>query len=146
MKDWMELAADDFDEKWPYESLILRSKLHQWEAEKTPTNKVFNGNLKDKNYWIWGPPGTGKSRWARSQGEFLNVQIYPKACNKWWGGFQSRLHKIVLFEDFPHDGNYLSQLMKIWADRYEFTGEIKCSSVAINPKDFFNSYIELLYQ
>lgn len=36
------------------------------------------------NYWIWGPPGTGKSFGARSRWPGL----YNKPLNKWWCSYQ----------------------------------------------------------
>lgn len=67
MKDWMSLSKDEFEEKWPYEALHWRRKLIEWEAGPAMKSEVWDGELKQKNLWIWGPPGTGKSRWARSQ-------------------------------------------------------------------------------
>lgn len=135
--DWLHMTQDDFEMKWPVENLMLRNKLRQYESEKQTITKAWDGDLKRKNLWIYGPPGTGKSRWAREQGARWNLPVYPKMANKWWGGYEKRFHKIVLFEDFPKEGQYLAQLMKIWADRYSFIGEIKCSSTIIEPGNFF---------
>jgi hypothetical protein len=44
----------------------------------------------------------------------------------------------VLIEDFPapaYDG--MAHLLKIWGDRYTFTGEIKNSAIAVDPGRFF---------
>lgn len=134
MHDWLTMSQDQFNDTHPYESLHWRNKLMQWESQRTIGSNAWTGGLKSKNIWIFGPPGTGKSRWARSQCE--EWQIYPKGCNKWWGGFDARNHKMVLFEDFPADGRYLGQLMKIWADRYTFTAEVKGGSIKVNPGTF----------
>lgn len=137
MNDWLSLSPIEFDAKWPMESLMLRQKLRQWEADRPSNTLGWDGDLKEKNFWIWGVPGTGKSRWVRNQADKLNTFVYAKGANKWWGGYDPKLHRIVLFEDFPEDGKYLAQLMKIWADRYSFTGEIKGSSVPIEPGRFY---------
>ena len=91
--------------------------------------------LKTKNFWIWGPPGTGKSFWARTRAE--PKQIYPKNANKWWDGYNETNHRVVVLEDFPSDGAHFTQLMKIWSDRYTFIGEIKGGQLQINPGKFF---------
>lgn len=135
MHDWLSLSPDDFDAKWPYQSLHWRRKLMDWEAARIATSGAWDGDLQAKNYWICGAPGTGKSRWVRSQ--CAMAQIYCKLVNKWWGGFNRRDHRIVLIEDFPGDGKYLGQLMKIWSDRYIFTGETKGGQLQIYPGGFF---------
>lgn len=95
----------------------------------------MSGELSTKNYWIWGSTGRGKSRWARSQ--CSDDQFYPKLNNKWWGGYQPGQTKVVCFEDFPQDGAYLGQHMKIWADRYTLIGETKGGQIKIVPGTFF---------
>lgn len=135
--DWLNLPQDEFEAKWPYENLMLRNKLRQYESEKQTITRAWDGDLRKKNLWIYGPPGTGKSKWARDRGYELNLPVYPKMANKWWGGYEKRYHRLVLFEDFPKEGQFLAQLMKIWADRYSFIGEIKGSSVIIEPGNFF---------
>ena len=43
-----------------------------------------------------------------------------KTKQKWWGGYDKAVHRIVLFEDFPVDGKYLAHYMKILVDRFSF--------------------------
>nr|WDW25738.1 MAG: replication-associated protein [Canine circovirus] len=131
MNDWLNDPKDIFEAKHPYEAVHWRSKLSLWESQRIVNTKPWDGDLKLKNFWIFGAPGTGKSRWARKQAE--EFQIFPKPNNKWWGGYDQNLTKIVLFEDFPVDGKYLSQYLKIWADRYSFIGEIKGGAVRVDP-------------
>ncbi len=97
-------------------------------------NITWNGSLQSKNYWIYGPIGIGKSRWAYKQD--TAEEIYPKQCNKWWGGFKSGKHNVVILDDYPLDGYFLVQFMKIWGDCYAFFGEIKGSSLTIIPGTF----------
>lgn len=95
----------------------------------------WNGDLKAKNYWIWGPPGIGKSKWASN---LMPVQHqYKKAVNKWWDGYNLCIHKIVMLEDFPSNGQMFAQHLKIWSDRYFFMAECKGSSMVVEPGRFF---------
>lgn len=95
----------------------------------------WDGELKDKNIWLWGPAGVGKSKWASN---LMPIQYqYKKAVNKWWDGYNLAVHKLVILEDFPVNGQMFVQHLKIWADRYFFMAECKGSSMVVEPGRFF---------
>jgi len=79
--------------------------------------------------WIFGPPGSGKSHFARAH---YGQSLYLKGQNKWWDGYQGEKH--VLLDDF--DCKVLGHYIKIWADKYTFMAECKGSSMQIRPKSF----------
>jgi len=79
--------------------------------------------------WIHGPPGTGKSHYARAN---YGTSLYLKAQNKWWDGYQGETS--VLLDDL--DCKVLGHYLKIWADKYAFMAECKGSSIQIRPKHF----------
>lgn len=132
--DYMKLPYYEFRDKYPWEALHLKTKLEQWRIDSLACKEPWGGRLKDKNYWIWGPPGTGKSKWARSQREPAN--IFLKGVNKWWSGYIDGVHKLILFEDWPKDAKFMAGLMKVWADRYTFTAETKGGTLFIDPSNW----------
>lgn len=136
LTDIGELTEIEMMEQHPhfylYHADTFRKHRHQFLARHT---KTVDGELQNKNLWIYGPAGTGKSRLARS-GEMDVCEMYDKPVNKWWDGFDPDIHRRVIIDDYPSisgGGNCLVQHMKRWADRYSFTGEIKGASRFIIP-------------
>lgn len=134
IKDYMTLPYMEFREKHPWEALHYKMKLEQWRIDSLVCKEPWGGDLKSKNFWIWGAPGTGKSRWARSQADPRT--IYLKGVNKWWSGYIEGLHKLILFEDWPKDAKFMGGLMKVWADRYTFTAETKGGTLFVDPRNW----------
>lgn len=88
---------------------------------------IMDGNL--ENLWLWGAPGTGKTRWAWEHYPDLYVK---DAGNKWWDGYHGQ--ETVLLDDWDPRNEILTQKLKIWADRYPFRAECKGGSMMARPK------------
>lgn len=83
-----------------------------------------------RGVWIYGPPGTGKSHSARHD---YGDDVYIKAQNKWWDGYSGE--KIVVLDDYDCK-DVLGHYLKIWADRYACTGEVKGATVQLQHEKF----------
>lgn len=82
-----------------------------------------------ENEWWYGKTGTGKSRdlWR------LYPKHYQKSLNKWWDGYANE--EIVAIEEWSPKNEVTSSLLKIWADRYPFTAEVKGGTLQkVRPK------------
>lgn len=84
-----------------------------------------------RGIWFYGPPGTGKSHTART--EFGDV-FYVKAQNKWFDGYQGE--ETIVLDDLDKFGACLGHYLKIWADKYRCSGEIKGGTVPLRHKRF----------
>jgi len=86
-----------------------------------PNTAIISGEL--QNEWWVGPTGTGKSKalWERYPIHF------QKELNKWWCGYKHE--EVVAIEEWSPKNECTGSQLKIWADRYPFTGQIKGGSL-----------------
>lgn len=81
------------------------------------------------NEWIYGAPGLGKSWAAREE----NPGYYIKSHNKWWLGYRGE--DVVIIDDIsPHEGQFMGEHLKQWADIYPVPTETKGDGMVIRPK------------
>lgn len=135
LDSFLKMKTSEFEAIFPYQAFHWATKLRDWRISHTAQLPQWSGDLKAKNFWVWGAAGTGKSRWAR---QVTRDTSYPKNLNKWWDGYDVTVHRSVIIEDIdPTHGQWAAQLMKVWSDRYRFLGETKGSGVMVQPGTFF---------
>lgn len=85
-----------------------------------------------KCVWIYGKPGTGKTRAAT----LTYPDAYRKLQNKWWDGYQNQ--KEVIMDDLGQEvGKMLASHMKLWADPWNNQlGEVKSSYACLTYDTF----------
>jgi len=79
-------------------------------------------------YWIYGPPGVGKSHMVHN----LFPGAFVKQQNKWWDGYEGQ--ETVILDDL--DSNILGHYLKIWMDKWPARGEIKGGTVPLRHRRF----------
>jgi hypothetical protein len=134
--DTKRLPMDEFIDKHANEWLIRRGPIERLILDNQADEaEIWGGCLWRKNVWIWGETGTGKSLLASKQEPIKFT--YRTNAHKWWDGFKSEKHKLVIIDDFPQqDGFIMARYVKIWCDRYPLTGEVKGSSITVVPGEF----------
>lgn len=90
-----------------------------------------------RGIWLYGESGLGKSHAVRT----AEPDLYIKGQNKWWDGYSGQ--EAVLIDDFDKGGQCLAHHIKIWADKWKCTGEIKGGTIPLN---FSRLYITSNYR
>jgi hypothetical protein len=76
---------------------------------------------------LFGRTGTGKSAFLAHH--FPGDAAFRKHPNKWFDGYELH-HTAIIVDEVPAD-THLIQHLKMWADRYPVSGEIKGSTVPL---------------
>jgi hypothetical protein len=137
-KDATTIEQDAFIETHSRGWILRRNAIERLMVDSMGrTARKWNGDLKDKNIWLWGSTSTGKSRWADQQAPAR--YLLKKYRNKWWEGENAGKCRVAVREDSPSmssGGNGLVHHMKLCSDRHPFQGEVKRSSILVQPRRF----------
>ena len=122
---WAEILkrAEDGDHEWirreyPKVWINMSNRL---ENLRRPNTSILDGDLTHE--WWYGATGTGKSRHVWE----LYPDHFQKELNKWWCGYRGE--DVVVIEEWSPKNECTGSQLKIWADRYPFTGQIKGGSL-----------------
>jgi len=108
--DWSTLQSDH-TRVW----IMMHEKL---KSMRVPSTVVIQGDL--INEWWYGDTGSGKSRLAW---EKYGDICFQKMLNKWWDGYDHQ--PVVVIEEWSPKNEVTASALKVWADRYPFTAQIK---------------------
>lgn len=78
-------------------------------------------DFKTEVHYIWGKPGTGKSKTAKMEADNTSEKTYYKPRGEWWDGYKQ--HENVIIDDFYGWIKY-DELLKI-CDRYPYKVQVK---------------------
>lgn len=91
-------------------------------------------------YWLWGPTGSGKSRWA--------FKHFPDAYYKdpetdWWDGYHGQ--ETVIVDDYrPSKSLSFAKILRL-VDRYPLMVQVKCAFAQfVSKRIIFTSPLPLL--
>ena len=119
---WRSLLKAAEEGRWDYikdnQPRIWITMKERLLSMRVPTSVVLDGDT--MNEWWVGPTGSGKSRLAwQKYGDLC----YQKQLNKWWDGYDNQ--SVVIIEEWSPKNDVTSSALKIWADRYPFSAQIK---------------------
>lgn len=75
-------------------------------------------------YWIYGPTGCGKTRYATT----ISTSFYIKDHTQWWDGYKQQ--DVIVIDDF--DGRWPFRDLLRLLDRYPYQGQYKGGYIQIN--------------
>lgn len=96
--------------------------LYSGGIQKLLMFSVKPRSFKTEVYWVYGPTGTGKSRWVFNQMD-PESSYFKSAANKWWDGYTGQ--KDVMIDDFRPSKEMPFDMILRLLDRYPLTVEAK---------------------
>jgi hypothetical protein len=124
-----EIATCYPDEYFRYHGIIQKEAANA-ELARLRARPKITINLREKNLFIWGDAGTGKS-WLAD--EICGPRAYAKSQNKWWDGWDNSVYSGIIFNDLDLRQGFNWQTVLDAADVYPFHGEVKNGYTIIDP-------------
>lgn len=118
-----ELARDFFPQWLRYHKAFERYRFTKIEPRREKTRVTC----------IWGPSGTGKSKYCFERGAvFIGISGDPR--RPFIQGYRGE--PIVCFDDFSQSSVSLTEILKL-TDRYPYTANSKGGEVEWNPREAY---------
>lgn len=129
--------ALEMAKKGKFEEIDASIQIRYYSQLRAIHAEAMQGTKKESlpgpcGVWFYGVSGAGKSYTARKEfGE--PPETYIKNCNRWWDSYTGQ-DNVIIDDLDPEHAKHLTYYIKIWADRYAFSAEIKHSHAFIRPK------------
>lgn len=115
-----ELTLSDMVDRYPCQLFYLKN----WEQSLLIYKKLTRADPKPlndlDNYWVWGPPGTGKTRWAETN---FGGSMFDKPSDIYWNGYHEQ--ETVLINDVGLDHKDVIWKLKVWSEHRPFNAQCK---------------------
>lgn len=106
---------------------VMAHNLRNYEYGAARLKRMRRGEPEDldgvlDNYWVYGPPGIGKDKWAKKKAP----GAYTKSGgHKWWDGYDGQDDVILRDVGLDLSREIIDLFKSEWMDRYVFTGQTK---------------------
>lgn len=128
INEWLKTGkAAQVEAKYPKEWSVY--KLDRRALYPAPETTSY------RHYWLWGPPGTGKTEAAFVYAASKGWRLYRKGAHRWWDGYEDQ--EVVLMDDLDRDNNSLLRELKMMGDHRKFSCEFKGGLKEIRPQVIF---------
>jgi len=122
-------SMNDIAFKCPIQFIKAGAGIQRWVAAISAPR-----DFKTEVYWLHGPTGSGKSKWAMATSD--RNDLYLKAgSNKWWDGYTNQ--KNVIMDDFRPSKEIPFEFLLRLLDRHPVMVEVKGASIQFAPERIF---------
>jgi hypothetical protein len=105
----------------------LKNNINMYKMDTVP---LENKHRTQKNLWIYGKPGCGKTYYVTT----TYTPYYWKNQSKWWDGYVSQPN--VILDDLDNPSMEFAHYLKIWSDNYGNYAEVKNGHVVLRYERF----------
>jgi len=145
--DWNDIwqlakrgQMDDIEPRVRIQYYTTLRKIRDFEQKPSPPLATTRG------VWIYGEPGSFKSRFVIYFSEVFRVQclgesesvLYDKKIDKWWDLYDGRFNRDACIDEVhPKCSLTFFHQLKTWADFRPFIADVKGGSAYPNPENLF---------